>query len=115
MKLLITYQELMLAKFKKKEVSNLKLGFQEIVGEELKYGENTSEYSSNRKSNVNDEGHEEFNTANDDILCITYSHYFVSFIVQAIIFFSFNLMLHYSFFTKLIARYYQIDHNYVNI
>jgi hypothetical protein len=37
MKLLITYQELMLAKFKEKEVSNLKLGFQEIVEERLKY------------------------------------------------------------------------------
>ena len=72
MKLLITYQELMLEKFKEKEVSNLKLVFQEIVEEGLKYGENTSEYSSNRKSNVNDEGHVGFDTANDDILCITW-------------------------------------------
>jgi hypothetical protein len=46
-------------------------GFQEIVEEGLKYGENTSEYSSNRKFNVNDEGHLGFDTATDDILCIT--------------------------------------------
>ncbi len=48
----------MLIKFKKKQVSNFKLGFQEIVEEGLKYGENTSEYSPNRKCDVNDEGHE---------------------------------------------------------
>ncbi|KAK4029566.1 hypothetical protein OUZ56_022545 [Daphnia magna] len=33
--------------------------------------------------------------------------YFVCFILQAIVFFAFNLMLHYPFFPKLIARYYQ--------
>jgi hypothetical protein len=31
-----------------------------------------SKYSSNRKSNVNDDGHEEFDTANGDILCMTW-------------------------------------------
>jgi len=37
--------------------------------------------------------------------------YFVSFILQAIIFFGFNLMLHYPFFPKLIARYNKVGHN----
>jgi hypothetical protein len=92
----------MLAKFKEKEVSKLRLGFQEIVEEGLKLGGNPSEYSSNRKSDVNDEGHEECDTANDDILCITWPlfciihsrshHHFL------------YLILHYPFFTKLIAR-----------
>ena len=62
----------MQVKFKEKEVFSLKLGFYEILEEGLKYGENMSKYSLNRKSNVNIEGHEEFDTANGDILCMTW-------------------------------------------
>ena len=46
----------------------MKLGFQEILEEGLQYGENTSEYSWYRKSKVNDEGRDEFDTTNDHIV-----------------------------------------------
>lgn len=66
MKLLTTYHDCMLAKFKEnvQEAANLRQGFQEILEEGLQYGENACY----RQSNFNDEGQEEFDTTNDHIV-----------------------------------------------